>query len=111
MRLLLVLIIPTITILTPLIILISIGRRKNKIDRVNFVVAILGCFLLGLVVPIVATFLSAQGLVYSFEADSPKCVTGAAVFIFFGYLVNLIGVPLAGIALFPPKHRNSSEVS
>lgn len=103
MGLLLGLIIPTLTIFTPLIILILIGRRKNRIDRTDFGVAILGCFLVGLIVPIVATFLSARGLAYNFGPNDPKCVTGAAVFIFFGYLINLIGVPIAGIVLFPPK--------
>jgi hypothetical protein len=72
-------------------------------DRTDFGAAILGCFLVGLIVPVVATFLSAPGLAYNFGPDDPKCVTGAAVFIFFGYLVNLIGVPIAGIVLFPPK--------
>ena len=103
MGLLLGLIIPTLTILTPLIILIWIGRKKNRIERTDFGLAILGCFLVGLIVPIVATFLSARGLAYKFEPDDPKCVTGAGVFIFFGYLINLIGIPVAGIALFPPK--------
>jgi len=103
MGLLLGLIIPTLIILTPLTILILIGRRKKRIDRFDFGAAIIGCFLVGLIVPVVATFLSARGLAYNFGPDDPKCFTGAAVFIFFGYLLNLIGVPLVGIALFPPR--------
>jgi uncharacterized membrane protein (DUF441 family) len=103
MGLLLGLIFPTLAILTPLIILILRGRRKNRINRTSFGTAFLGCLLIGLVVPIFATYLSARGLAYNFGPDDPKCVTGAAAFIFFGYLINLIGVPITGIVLFPPK--------
>jgi len=103
MGLLFGLILPALLIFAPLAILILLGRRKNRIDRTEFGIVIMGCFLAGLFVPIVATSLSAQGLASNFGPDDPRCVTGVATFIFFGYLVNLIGVPIAGIVLFPPK--------
>lgn len=103
MKLLLGLVIPTLIILAPLAFLLWIGRRKSRVSRTDFGVAVLGCFLAGLVVPIAATFLSASGLMYNMGPDAPKCVTGAAAFLFYGYLINLIGVPMAGIIYFPPK--------
>ncbi|WP_276496595.1 hypothetical protein [Pontibacter litorisediminis] len=104
MGLLLGIILPFLLIMLPVIILIAIGRKKNKIGRVKFGLAILGCSLLGFVVPILATYLSAKGLMYNFGPDDPKCVIGAGVFLFGGYLINVIGLPITGIALFPSKH-------
>lgn len=103
MRILLGLVIPTLMILAPLALLLRIGQRKSRVSRTDFGVAFLGCFLAGLVVPIAATFLSARGLMYNLDPEATKCVTGAAAFLFYGYPVNLIGVPLAGIIYFPPK--------
>ena len=109
MGLLLGLIIPTLIILIPIAILIVIGRMKNKIDRTEFCFAVLGYFLLGLFVPIVATFLSVRGLVYNFGPDKDVCATGAGVFIFFGYQINLIGVPIVAITLFPSGRIERKE--
>ena len=110
MGILLGLIIPTLKILTPLTILILIGRRRNRINRTDFGVAIVECTLVELIVPVVATFLSTRVLAYNFRSDDPKCVTGAAVFIFFRYLIALIGVPIAGIVLFPPTRMTKKFV-
>ncbi len=103
MRLLLGLIIPTLTILAPLAILIWIGRRKNRLNRTDFGVAILSCFLVGLIVPVVATYLSVQGFMYNRGPYDPYCAAGVVSFLFFGYLINLLGVPMAGVVLLPPK--------
>lgn len=91
-----------------MIILVMIGKAKNKTGRMKFGLAILGCSLLGLVVPILATYFSAQGLMYNFGPDEPKCVIGAGVFLFFGYLSNLVGLPIVGIAFFPSKDTNTA---
>ena len=106
MRLLFGLFIPTILILAPLVLLLWVARRKPGISRADFGVAWLACFLAGLVAPIVATFLSARGLMYDFGQGAPKCVTGAAAFLIYGYLINLTGIPLAGIIYFPPKEQS-----
>jgi len=91
MRLLLGLIIPTLTILAPLAILLWIGRRKKRLNRTDFGVAILCSFLIGLIVPVVATYLSVQGFMYNRGPEDPYCATGVVSFLFFGYLINLIG--------------------
>ena len=97
MGLVLGVIIPVATILIPIFILLIIGKRKNKLGRLRFGLAIMCCFFLGLVVPILATYLSVKGLMYNFGPDDPKCVTGAGVFLVSGYLINLIGVPITGV--------------
>lgn len=84
-----------------MIILVVIGKRKA--GRVMFGLAVLGCSLLGVAVPILATYLAAQGLMYNFGPDEPKCVIGAGVFLFVGYLANILGLPIIGVAFFPPK--------
>jgi len=33
----------------------------------------------------------------------PYCAAGVVSFLFFGYLINLLGVPMAGVVLLPPK--------
>ena len=104
MGLFLGIVLPLLLIILPIIILLVIGRKRNKIGRVKFGLAIICCSFLGFVVPILATYLSATGLMYNFGPDDPKCVTGAGVFLFFGYLINIIGLPITGIALFPSKH-------
>ncbi len=103
MGLLLGLIIPTLIVLTPLIILIWIGRKQKKTNRKVFGLTLFMCFIFGLLVPIGAAFLSARGLAYNFGPDDPKCTSGAATFLFFGYLFNIIGVPIAVMLLVPAK--------
>jgi uncharacterized BrkB/YihY/UPF0761 family membrane protein len=98
--------IPSVIILVPIVILGLIGIWRRRLKRIGFVLGILGCFLLGLIAPVLATAISAHGLMYNFSPDEPKCVTGAATFLFFGYLMNLIGIPLLGIVLFPPREMD-----
>lgn len=104
MGLLLGIILPILLIILPIVALVIIGRGNNKKGRVRFVLAIIGCSLLGLVVPILATYLSVQGLMYNFGPGDPKCIIGAGVFLFSGYIINIIGLPIIGIAFFPTKH-------
>ena len=103
MGLLLGLILPLLIIFLPIIILAVIGKGKKQVNRMEFSVVILVCSLLALVVPILATYFSVKGLMYNFGPDEPKCVTGAGIFLFFGYLLNIIGLPIIGIAFFPSK--------
>lgn len=55
MSFILIMILPMFLIFLPMIILVMVGKRKNKTERRNFGLAFLGCFLLGLAVPILAT--------------------------------------------------------
>ena len=97
---------PVLLSILPIILLIVIGNRNNKIGQLKFGLAILGCSLLGFVVPILATYLSLKGLMYNFGPDEPKCVIGAGVFLFFGYLINIIGLPITGTTLFLSKQTS-----
>jgi hypothetical protein len=93
------LILPSFIDLLP-IILFSIYRIfiKTKIRRKILISGII-LFFIGLIVPWIATFVSAIGLA-SEMPQGPKCVTGAAIFFFFGYIVNLIGIPFLGIIFY-----------
>lgn len=102
------LVVPTLIIFLPIMILGLIRLIKKGINRIQFGIAILGCFLIGLVVPIFATMVSAGGLTYNFGPDDPKCAIGAAVFFMLGHLINLIGLPIAGLIIFPWKRRTGS---
>ena len=63
----------------------------------------MSCFLVGLIVPVVATYLSVQGFMFNRDPEDPYCATGVVSFLFYGYLINLLGVPIAGIVFLPPK--------
>ena len=56
--------------------------------------------LLGVILPWIAMFVSANRLAAGMPDDSPKCVSGAAAFWFLGYLINLIGIPLIGFIFY-----------
>jgi hypothetical protein len=81
------LVIPTLIIFVPIIILGLIRLLKKGISKIQFGITILGCFLIGLVVPMFATMVSAGGLTYNFGPDDPKCAVGAAVFFMFGHMI------------------------
>ena len=97
---------PTLIILLP-IIMFSIYRLtiKTKIRRKIIVSSIL-FLLLGLIVPWIATFVSANGLASGIPDDQPKCVTGAAMFFFYGYLINLIGIPFFAVIFYFTDSKN-----
>jgi hypothetical protein len=99
MGLLLGIIIPTLVVLSPFIVLLLIAWKKKNMRKPIFVIGLISSFLLGLIVPIIATFLSTKGLAYNFGPDDPRCLTGATVFVFFGYLINLVGLPISILAL------------
>lgn len=103
MGLLFGLLIPTLILFIPLTVLILIGRKSKRISRRVWVLAIIGCFLAGIIVPLVATSISISGLINNYGSDEPNCVTGAGVFLYFGFLLNVISIPIAGIVLFPAK--------
>jgi MFS family permease len=101
--LLLGLIAPTIIILMPIIGLI-ISRIKFKNQRRKFGIAILFSTIFGLGGPIIATIISAYGFSYGHKQDS-LCLTGVGVFLYFGYLITLIGIPITSFVLYPYKVR------
>ena len=102
MRTFLALILPFIILLIP-IGLLTFVSIKWRMNRLAFGLIAFGCFALGLVVPIVSTFVSANGLSYGYTGTKPLCVTGAAFFFMLGHVINLIGIPIASIILFPRK--------
>lgn len=103
MRLLLGLILPLLLILLPVALLILVRLRCRGIKKGEFGLAIFGCLILGLIVPILATMIGSYGLLYGITSSRPTCITGVAAYFFFGYLINIVGVPVAGVVLFPRK--------
>lgn len=93
-------IIPIILILLPIIgfIIYRLGM-KSRIRR-KIIISGLIALVLGLILPWVAMFVSAHGLAVGMPDNSPKCVTGATTFWFFGYIINLIGIPLFGLIFY-----------
>ena len=93
-------IIPTFIILIPIIgFIIYRFRIKSRIRRKILISGLIG-IALGLILPWIATFVSANGLAAGMPDNTPKCVTGATIFLFFGYLINLIGIPLIGLLFY-----------
>lgn len=93
-------IIPTLLILIPIVGFIIYRFRITKRIRPKFIISGLIAIILGLILPWIATFISAHGLATGMPDDAPKCVTGAATFWFFGYVINLIGIPLIGLIFY-----------
>ena len=109
MPILLGIVIPTLLVFSPFIILGLTRLSKPGTNKVQFGIAIMLCFLIGLGVPMMATMISAVGLTYNFGHDDAKCAVGAAVFFMLGYGVNLIGLPIFALLLFPWKGRINNE--
>ena len=93
-------IIPTILILIPIIGFIIYRFRIKWGVRPKIIISGMIAIVLGLILPWIATFVSAYGLAAGMPDDSPKCLTGAATFWFFGYVINLIGIPLIGLIFY-----------
>jgi len=93
-------IIPKIIILLPIPLFFAY-RMSIKINvRKKILISGALFMILGLTVPWIATFVSANGLAAGMTGDGPKCVTGAATFFYFGYLINLPGIPLFGLLFY-----------
>ncbi len=93
-------IIPTILILSPILGFIIYRFRIKKRIRPKIIISGLIAIVLGLILPWIATFVSAHGLAAGIPNDTSKCVTGAATFLFFGYVINLVGIPLIGLIFY-----------
>ncbi len=93
-------ILPLIIILLPIPLFFAyrLSIRPNVRKKIMISGALF--MLLGLIVPWIATFVSANGLAAGMTGDGPKCVTGAATFFYFGYLINLPGIPLFGLLFY-----------
>ncbi len=93
-------ILPLIIILLPIPLFFAyrLSIRTNVRKKIMISGALF--MLLGLIVPWIATFVSANGLAAGMTGDGPKCVTGAATFFYFGYLINLPGIPLFGLLFY-----------
>ncbi|MBD8489696.1 hypothetical protein IFO69_13145 [Echinicola sp. CAU 1574] len=93
MKTLLSIILPTIIILTP--ILVFFVYRFNIKENIRQKILISGAllFLFGLLVPRLATFVSLYRLGPGTD-ENTRCAIGATVFFYFGYLINLAGIPI-----------------
>ncbi len=93
-------IIPTILMLTPIIGFIIYRFRIKQRIRPKIIISGLIAVVLGLIFPWIATFVSANGLAAGMPEETTKCVTGATTFLFLGYVINLIGIPLIGLIFY-----------
>jgi hypothetical protein len=103
-------IIPLAIIFIPIIALVLISGRRRPIDRGYFLMSVLGCFLFGLLGPVLATIIATYGLSFGSDPSDPLCVNGASIYIFFGYMITILGVPIVSIARYPPKRRLSQNI-
>ena len=95
MSTLLSMILPTIIILLPCVLYVIFRLIiKNRIIPKTIIAGIL-LFILGLVAPWIAMGVSIKGL--RMAMPDGGCYTGASIFYFFGYIVNLFGIPLLGL--------------
>lgn len=79
-------------------------RPKIKTDIIrDIVVAGILLLLLGLLVSRIAMYISIKGILP--EMPNVKCDMGAVVFCFFGYLVNLVGIPVLGLIFYIQENR------
>ena len=98
MRLILSLILPTIIILLPCILFVLLRLIIKTNILLKILIAGVLLFILGLFVPWIALGISVQGLMIGMPQGG--CVTGASVFYFFGYIINLLGIPILGLIFF-----------
>ncbi|MBP1677387.1 MAG: hypothetical protein H6Q20_1946 [Bacteroidetes bacterium] len=98
MRLFLSLILPTIIILLPCILFVVFRLIIKTKILVNILIAGVLLFIVGFFVPWIALGISIKGLMMGMPEGG--CVTGATVFCFFGYAINLIGIPMLGLIFF-----------
>lgn len=94
------LILPFLIIVLPctLFTIYRLNIKTNIRQKVLIVGIVL--FLFGLIVPWIATDVSIKGLLMALKGSNSKCVTGAAVFLYFGYMINLIGIPFLGFIFY-----------
>lgn len=105
LRILLGCIVPLAIILFPIIVLLWISGRSSRIGQAEYIMATLGLFFIGLFGPILATVVSTYGLAIGRDPNDFLCATGAGIFIFFGYAITLVGVPIVGIVRYSPKRK------
>lgn len=58
------------------------------------------CFLLGLITPVIAAYVSLQGYRIHEDQFQPNCVIGITAFIFYGYLTTFFGMPALYLCFF-----------
>jgi len=111
-------VLPTIIILLPIILFSFYGLSiKSKIGR-KLLISGFVFFLIGLVVPWIATIVSAYGFELRLSDEwipargsgsanaeeilheRSKLVIRKNIFLFYGYLINLIGIPFLGLIFY-----------
>lgn len=112
---------PAIIISLPIILYSAYSLSvKSKFKRKVLISGLVFLFI-GLAVPWISTFVSANGLVKELHCvwtpaygagtatdeliskmadDRTKYISGATVFLFYGYLINLIGIPFLGFIFY-----------
>ncbi len=100
MKLFLTLILPIIVLCIPIIGYLMYYKLEKAKTRKKVVLVGLAVFLVGLLTPWLATFVSLYGISHNLPSDAPNSLTGVAVFFFIGYLITLIGTPIIGIMLY-----------
>ena len=105
MGFLLGLILPLIIIAIPLLGQIVFSNKAIKNNNTTLIVYIgITALVVGLFTPLLATFISLKGLLWNAEQGS--CATGAATFVFFGYIFTFITIPLTISFAFTSHSRN-----
>ena len=87
-------ILPSIIIMLPIVLFFAYRMYINTNVRKKILISGAIFMVLGLIVPWIAAFVSSYGLTAGLPGNGPKCVNGVMVFIFYGYLINVPGIPL-----------------
>lgn len=81
---------------------------KSKLKKLDITYTGVLLFCAGLIVPWIALAISVRGLLMGMPNGG--CVTGAGVFLFFGYVINLVGIPFLWLLFCLLKINNIKEL-
>lgn len=101
-------ILPLLILFIPCILLTIYGIIIKKRIKLKLVIAAILFFILGLIAPWTATLVSARGLLENLP-EGYGCVIGSAVFLYGGYLLNIIGIPVILILFLFLKGKNKKH--
>ncbi|MCO6499256.1 MAG: hypothetical protein J5I47_02645 [Vicingus serpentipes] len=109
MSFILLILLPTLICVLPVLVFTLISLRfKSKIGRNIFISSSIA-LVASIIIPWFAVFVSVSGHSYGLPEDhEPVCATGAASFLFLGYLLNFIGIPIIGIILYLKKRKSNT---
>jgi len=99
MKLTFILILPAVIVCLPNIGFLTYYKFDRSLTRKKVLIDGILTLLVGLFSPWVATFVSAHGISMERQPDELVCATGAATFLFFGYLITLLATPTLTLIL------------